>query len=72
VPGWKEPLHGLQEFADLPQAFKDYLLIIEDLVRAEAAIVSTGVERGETVFRDDGVDGLLNLEAIRRNGLSRT
>lgn len=70
VPGWKSPVHGRKEFGALPQQFKDYLLLLEDLIEAQAGLISTGVERDETIFRDDSLDGLLDMEALRRNGPS--
>ena len=66
VPGWKTPVHGLQDFRDLPAGFKDYLKFIEDRIEAEAAVISTGVERGETLFRDDVLAGLIDLAAVRK------
>jgi adenylosuccinate synthase len=66
VPGWKEPLRGARDDRALPQAFKDYLRTIEDLVEAQAAIVSTGVERHETVFLENRARGLFDLAAVRK------
>jgi adenylosuccinate synthase len=67
VAGWKSPVHGLKEFRALPQEFKDYLLLLEDLIEAQAGLISTGVERDETIFRDDTMNGLLDMESIRGN-----
>ena len=53
------------DFAFLPSGFRDYLRRIEELVGAEIAIVSTGVERRETVFREGALDGLLDVAAVR-------
>jgi adenylosuccinate synthase len=72
VPGWKQPVHGAKEWADLPQAFKDYLNLLEDLTETHAVIVSTGVERNETILWDEALEGLLDLAAIRRNGCPRS
>jgi adenylosuccinate synthase len=71
VPGWESPVHGLKEFGALPQEFKDYLLLLEDLIEAQAGLISTGVDRSETIFRDDMMNGLLDMESIRGNGLPR-
>jgi adenylosuccinate synthase len=65
VRGWGAPLAGARDFDDLPQAFRDYLRTIEDLVEARAAIVSTGVERRETIFLAERLKGLLDLDRIR-------
>jgi adenylosuccinate synthase len=64
-PGWSEPVHRVTEFDALPSGFRDYLRRIEDLAGAEIAIVSTGVERRETVFRDGALDGLVDVPAVR-------
>jgi adenylosuccinate synthase len=65
VPGWKQPVHGAREFAGLPQAFKDYVRLIEDLVGVRAVIISTGVEREDTILDRRRLKGLLNLDAIK-------
>jgi len=65
VPGWSEPVHRVTEFEALPAAFRDYLRRIEDWVGAEIALVSTGVERRETVFRDAALAGCVDLQAVR-------
>ena len=65
VPGWKDPVHQATEFDALPAGFRDYLRRIEDLVGAEVAIVSTGVERRETVLRDGALAGLIDVPAVR-------
>jgi adenylosuccinate synthase len=65
VRGWKQPVHGVRNFADLPRAFKDYLKLIEDLIEARAVIVSTGVEREDTILDRRRLRGLLNLDAVK-------
>ena len=65
VPGWSEPVHRITEFEALPAAFRDYLRRIEDWVGAEIALVSTGVERRETAFRDEALAGLVDLPTVR-------
>jgi adenylosuccinate synthase len=64
-PGWSEPVRHVTEFDALPSGFRDYLRRIEDLVGAEIVIVSTGVERRETVFRDGALAGLIDVPAVR-------
>lgn len=66
LPGWTTPVHGVQNFSDLPREFADYLKYVEDTIEARAAIVSTGVARAETLFRDDVLDGLIDLNAVRK------
>jgi adenylosuccinate synthase len=44
---------------------KDYVSRIEDLVETQISIVSTGVERRETIFRDSTLEGIIDLEKVR-------
>jgi len=66
VPGWTDPVRGAREYDALPAAFRDYLRRIEDLVEAKAVLVSTGVERDETIFVEDRARGLFDAAAVRR------
>jgi adenylosuccinate synthase len=66
VPGWTQPVHGARDFAGLPQAFKDYVKLIEDLVGVRAVIISTGVEREDTIFDRRRLKSLLNLDAVEK------
>jgi len=70
-PGWKKSVHKLRDFADLPQAFKDYVGLIEDLIGAKAVIISTGVERKDTILDSRALGKLLNLSAIDKGLLSQ-
>lgn len=69
VPGWGRPLAKATDFANLPPAFKDYLMIIEDLVGARVGIISTGVEREDTIFLPDRLKGLIDLDKVRTDRL---
>jgi len=53
LKGWKASTVGVLEFADLPQAARDYVSVIEDELEAPALIVSTGPRREETILRRD-------------------
>ncbi len=64
-PGWKTPVHEVQDWDRLPQAFLDYVRFLEDRVEARFAVVSTGVERRDTIFHDERLNGLLDLAKIR-------
>jgi adenylosuccinate synthase len=64
VRGWKEPIQKIKDFSALPGAFKDYIKLIEDSVEARIAVISTGVERGETILMQDELKGLVNLKKI--------
>jgi adenylosuccinate synthase len=63
--GWSVSVTQNTEFKTLPQEFKDYVSRIEDLVETPISIVSTGVERRETIFRDNKLDGIIDLEKVR-------
>jgi adenylosuccinate synthase len=68
LPGWPESLRGASEFDALPRAFVDYLRALEDLVETRVAIVSTGVERGDTALIDPELAGFVDTARIRRAG----
>lgn len=64
VRGWKEPIQKIKDFSDLPDAFKDYIKLIEDSVEARIAVVSTGMERGDTILMRDELKGLVDLDKV--------
>jgi len=66
LPGWKNSVHGASDAGALPRSFRDYVRLIEDLVETRVAIISTGVEREETVFVPGGLRGLVDLRKLRR------
>ncbi len=68
LPGWPEALHGSADPGSLPGAFVDYLRVLEDLVETKVAIVSTGVERGQTVFFEPELRGFVDLARVRAAG----
>jgi adenylosuccinate synthase len=64
LPGWPDSLHGAADPEALPPAFVDYVRVLEDLVETRVGIISTGVERGETVFVGPELRGLVDLSRI--------
>ncbi len=50
IEGWQEEIRGVTDFDILPQAAKDYVRRIEDMTGVEAAIVSVGPDREETML----------------------
>ena len=64
VPGWGE-VRGIKEWERLPQAFLDYVRLLEDLVEARVAVVSTGMERRDTILLDRELRDLVDLSAVR-------
>jgi adenylosuccinate synthase len=65
VKGWKEPIHGITDGDRLPAAFLDYVKLIEDLTEAKVAIISTGVERKDSILLDDELRDIVDLRKIR-------
>ncbi|MGD9345490.1 MAG: adenylosuccinate synthase [Candidatus Aminicenantes bacterium] len=63
--GWKGSVTKKTEIRTLPQEFKDYVSRIEDLTETHVSIVSTGVERRETIFLERGLGGIIDLEKVR-------
>jgi adenylosuccinate synthase len=53
VKGWKSSTAGITNYAELPQAAKDYIMRLETLCETPAGIISTGPERSETIIRED-------------------
>jgi len=49
--GWTEDISGVREFEDLPQAARDYVAWIEDLVGAKALLLSIGPDRDQIIHR---------------------
>ncbi len=50
VPGWHESTMGAQNVDDLPQAARNYITRLEELVGAPIDIISTGPDRSETII----------------------
>lgn len=65
IKGWTQPLHGLRDWDAIPQAFRDYVHLVEDLVEAKVVIISTGMERGDALFIEETLEDLLDLSKIR-------
>jgi adenylosuccinate synthase len=65
VRGWKRSIQGAREEKQFPQTFRDYCNLIEDLVEAKVVIVSSGVNRGDTVLIEDELAGLVDIDKIQ-------
>jgi adenylosuccinate synthase len=57
--GWDKPVSGAKTFDELPQAFKDYVSFLEESIGAEVAIISTGKERGDTIFLESRLKDII-------------
>ena len=49
VPGWTDSTIGAKSLEELPQAARDYIKTIEEVVGAPIDIISTGPDRVETI-----------------------
>ncbi|MFQ6069605.1 MAG: adenylosuccinate synthase [Candidatus Aminicenantales bacterium] len=65
VQGWKEPTKRVTDYASLPEAFKDFLKLLGDLLEVEVSIISTGIERKDTILREEGLVGIVDLEKVK-------
>jgi len=65
VKGWKKPIHKIMEYGSLPLAFLDFIKILEDAVEAKVAVISTGVERKDSLLIDEELDGIVDLKKVR-------
>ncbi|MBN2897338.1 MAG: adenylosuccinate synthase [Clostridia bacterium] len=52
MPGWTEDLSNVTTYDALPEATKNYIKRIEELVGVPAKIVSIGPKRSQTIVRD--------------------
>jgi adenylosuccinate synthase len=53
MPGWSSPTRSLRRFADLPEAARRYVSRLEEVSGVPVALISTGSERDDTIFRKD-------------------
>lgn len=56
MPGWSETTRGITDFEALPQAAKNYIARLAELVGVPIDIVSTGPDRDETIVIKDPYD----------------
>jgi len=54
-PGWQEDLTGVRRFEDLPQAARDYVARLQEIVGIPIGMISVGAERGQFIETTDGV-----------------
>lgn len=53
MPGWSESTAGITDYDQLPQAARDYLDRLSELVQTPIALVSTGPDRAHTMVLQD-------------------
>jgi adenylosuccinate synthase len=61
-PGWSTPTRAVRRYGDLPDNARQYIERLEEVSGVRAAIISTGSERNDTIFRDD-VMKMLNAKS---------
>lgn len=64
VKGWKKPIHRKAYFSSLPQGFLDYVKLLEDIVQVKVSIISTGVERHDTILIEDELKEVIDLDKV--------
>lgn len=52
-PGWQSETRGLRQYDQLPVTARDYLKYLEEQVGVEVGLISTGVDREDTILRED-------------------
>jgi adenylosuccinate synthase len=57
LPGWEEPLDGIEDVAELPDAARRYVQFVECDLGVEASLIGTGAAR-EHVLSPRGVESL--------------
>ncbi len=65
LKGWRKPVHNVTDWESLPGEFRDYLRFIEDAVEARVCIVSTGVERRDSILIQDQLRGVVDCDRIK-------
>lgn len=51
MPGWTEDISGCRAYGQLPQATRDYIARIEEVLGIPVSIVSVGPDRDQTILR---------------------
>jgi adenylosuccinate synthase len=59
LPGWHEPLDGVEDVQALPEAARSYVEFVEQQLGVEVCLIGTGADR-ERVLSPRGVEAVLN------------
>ena len=51
VPGWEEDLKQVSSFDDLPENVKNYIKLVEKIIKKPITIIGVGPARAQTIFR---------------------
>jgi adenylosuccinate synthase len=63
--GWKTPVSNLRKYSALSQNFLDYTKFIEDRIKAKVCIVSTGMDRKDTILVKEELRDIFDIDKIR-------
>jgi len=66
MPGWQSSTLGITEFSQLPAHARNYLAFLEAETGARIGMVSTGPDRGQTIFLNDFSAALKAANAAAR------
>lgn len=58
MPGWHEEIDGIRSYAELPQAARDYLDRVAELVGVPVEVVSVGPKREQTIVLNQSLLGV--------------
>lgn len=53
MPGWSETTYGMRNYDHLPEAAKNYISRLEELVETPISLLSTSPEREDTIFMQE-------------------
>jgi len=52
APGWNEDLSNVTRYEDLPENTKNYLAMVENIIKLPISIVGVGPKRSQAIFRN--------------------
>ena len=55
VPGWSKATRSVRRYQDLPREARQYIATIEETTGVPVAIVSTGSDRDDTIFKEEAL-----------------
>jgi len=64
--GWMKSIGGIKDSSFLPQAFENYVRLIEDCIQTKIAIISTGMERKETILVEPELKNIIDIDKVKR------
>jgi len=64
VKGWKQRIYRTRDYDSLPESLLDYVRQIQDLIEAEVVMISTGMDREDTVFIHDKMKTFMDINKI--------